>query len=451
MRAGVIMNVERRAARSLALVLSLWVLSAAPLFAAEIQEVRSPGGLTAWLVEEHSIPMLAVEIHFRGGASLDPSGKEGLANMLSGLLDEGAGEFDSQAFQGHLEDLAISLSFDAGRDGFTGSLRTLTENTDEAFRLLRLSLMEARFDAEPVERIRSQVISGIRSSEQDPGTIVGRTLFKKLFPDHPYGRPARGTPESVAAIGVEDLRAFVERRFAKENLVIGVVGDISAAQLAALLDQTFAGLPSNPQNGVAVLEAQATKGGGVEVIRRPIPQSVLMWAMPGIKRSDPDYFAAVLMNRVLGGGSFTSRLYAEIREKRGLAYSVYSAVVPYEHSGVILGGVGTQNSQLGESLSLIRAEIDKVAQEGITAEELDAAKTYTTGAFPLSLDTNARIANILVTLQVLDLGIDYLDRRAKLVNQVTLDDVKQVAARLLDIDAMSVVVVGDPVGVDPAP
>ena len=165
--------------------------------AADIQEVRSPGGITAWLVQEQSIPMLAVEIQFRGGASLDPAGKEGLANLLSGLLDEGAGELDSQAFQGHLEDLAISLSFNTGRDGFSGSMRTLTENTDEAFRLLRLSLTEPRFDQDPVERIRSQVITGIRSREQNPGTIVGRTLFEKLYPDHPYGRPSRGTPESL--------------------------------------------------------------------------------------------------------------------------------------------------------------------------------------------------------------------------------------------------------------
>lgn len=432
---------------AVAVALLLW---ATPLRAADIQEVRSPGGVTAWLVEEPSIPMLAVEIHFRGGASLDPAGKEGLANLLSGLLDEGAGALDSQSFQARLEDLAISLSFDAGRDGFSGSLRTLTENTEAAFDLLRLALSEPRFDPEPVERIRSQVISGIRARAENPNTIAGETLFRTLYPDHPYGRPARGTPKSVAAITVDDLRTFVAERFAKENLIVGVVGDISAERLSVLLDRTFGGLPAGGQD-IDVPETPAVAAGRIEVIRRPIPQSVLMWAMPGIKRNDPDYFAAVLMNRVLGGGSFTSRLYAEVREKRGLAYSVYSAVVPYERSGIILGGVGTQNGQLGESLSLIRTEIDKVARDGITASELEAAKTYTTGAFPLSLDTNARIANVLVTLQILDLGIDYLERRAELVNRVTLDDVKRVARRLLDIEAMTVVVVGDPVGVESTP
>jgi zinc protease len=447
---GCCMKTIRHTGLFLAAVL-IWGVSTASVSAAEIQEVRSPGGITAWLVQEQSIPMLAVEIQFRGGASLDPAGKEGLANLLSGLLDEGAGDLDSQAFQGHLEDLAISLSFNTGRDGFSGSMRTLTENTDEAFRLLRLSLTEPRFDQDPVERIRSQVITGIRSREQNPGTIVGRTLFEKLYPDHPYGRPSRGTPESVEAITVDDLRAFVERRFAKENLIVGVVGDISAERLAGLLDQAFGDLPETAENGVSVADVAPVAVGGIEVIRRPIPQSVLMWAMPGIKRNDPDYFAAVLMNRVLGGGSFTSRLYAEVREKRGLAYSVYSAVVPYEHSGIVLGGVGTQNGQLAESLSLIQTEIKKVAREGITAEELEAAKTYTTGAFPLSLTSNARIAGMLVTLQVLDLGIDYLQRRAGLVNQVTLNDVREVAGRLLDVDAMSVVVVGDPEGVETTP
>lgn len=447
---GIRVGVARRIAPLfVATILLAW--PTAPTWAAEIQEVRSPGGITAWLVEERSIPMLAVEMHFRGGASLDPEGKEGLANLLSGLLDEGAGDLDSQAFQGRLEDLAISLSFDAGRDGFSGSMRTLTENTDEAFRLLRLSLTEPRFDPEPVERIRSQVITGIRSRAQNPNTIAGRTLFQKIYPDHPYGRPARGTSDSVAAVTVENLRAFVEGRFAKENLIVGVVGDISAERLAGLLDETFGDLPDTATNGVVVPDVVSALDGGVEVIRRPIPQSVLIWAMPGIKRNDPDYFAAALMNRVLGGGSFTSRLYTEVREKRGLAYSVYSAIVPYQHSGLVLGGVGTQNGQLAESLSLIRAEIEKIAREGITAEELEAAKTYTTGAFPLSLTSNARIANMLVTLQVLDLGIDYLDRRASLVNQVTLDDIKRVGARLLNVDAMSVVIVGDPEGVESTP
>ncbi len=447
---GIRVGVARRIAPFfMATILLAW--PTAPMWAAEIQEVRSPGGITAWLVEERSIPMLAVEMHFRGGASLDPEGKEGLANLLSGLLDEGAGDLDSQAFQGRLEDLAISLSFDAGRDGFSGSMRTLTENTDEAFRLLRLSLTEPRFDPEPVERIRSQVITGIRSRVQNPNTIAGRILFQKIYPDHPYGRPARGTSDSVAAVTVEDLRAFVEGRFAKENLIVGVVGDISAERLAGLLDKTFGDLPDTATNGVVVPDVVSALDGGVEVIRRPIPQSVLIWAMPGIKRNDPDYFAAALMNRVLGGGSFTSRLYTEVREKRGLAYSVYSAIVPYQHSGLVLGGVGTQNGQLAESLSLIRAEIEKIAREGITAEELEAAKTYTTGAFPLSLTSNARIANMLVTLQVLDLGIDYLDRRASLVNQVTLDDIKRVGARLLNVDAMSVVIVGDPEGVESTP
>lgn len=428
--------------------LALLVLAAAPSVAADIEEVRSPAGITAWLVQEPSIPMIALEVQFRGGSSLDPAGKEGLANFLSGMLDEGAGDLDSQAFQTRLEDLAVSLSFSTRRDGFSGSMRTLSENAEEAFDLLRLSLTEPRFDSEPFERIRSQIVTGIRAQAQNPNTIVGRTLFETLYPDHPYGRPSRGTAETVAAITADDLRAFVSNRFAKDNMVVGVVGDVTPEKLGDLLDRAFGALPASAPVSLTVPDVEPATDGRLIVVERPIPQSILMWAMPGIKRDDPDYFAAVLMNRVLGGGSFTSRLYAEIREKRGLAYSVYSAVVPYEHSGIILGGVGTQNAQLSESLGLIRSEIARMSSEGITPDELKAAKTYTTGAFPLTLDSNGRIARALVTLQVLDLGIDYLDRRADLVNSVTLDDIKRVAARLLDTDAMTVVVVGDPEGVE---
>lgn len=297
--------------------LTLLVVAAAPVAAADIKEVRSPGGVTAWLVEEPSIPMIAIEVHFRGGSSLDPQGKEGLANFLSGMLDEGAGDLDSQTFQTRLEDLAISLSFDARRDGFSGSMRTLSENAEQAFDLLRLALTSPRFDPEPLERIRSQIVTGIRARAQNPNTIVGRTLFETLYPDHPYGRPSRGTVETVAAITADDLRAFVSNRFAKDNMVVGVVGDVSPERLGELLDMAFGALPEKAPMSVAVPDVAPNTDGRLIVVERPIPQSILMWAMPGIKRDDPDYFAAVLMNRVLGGGSFTSRLYEEIEKNAG--------------------------------------------------------------------------------------------------------------------------------------
>ena len=427
--------------------LSFLLLAATASAATKITEVTSPGGIKAWLVQEPTIPMLALEISFRGGSALDPGGKEGLANLLSGVLDEGAGELDSLAFQERLEDLAISLSFDAGRDAFDGSLRTLTKNRDEAFRLLGLALTQPRFDEEPVGRIRGQIIAGIVRQREDPNHLAGRAFFEAAFAGHPYANPTKGTVESVSTVTADDLRQFVRGRFALDNLIVGAVGDIAPEELGRLLDSALGGLPAEAEP-FDVPEFMPAATDETLIVRKEIPQSVVMFGMPGIKRDDPDYFVAVLLNHVLGGGSFSSRLYTEIREKRGLAYSVYSSVYPLENSGLIIGGVGSANARVAESLALVREQFADVAENGISEAELDAAKTYITGAFPLRLDSNARIARTLVVLQDFDLGIDYLDRRAAIINAVTIDDVRRMADRLFDAGNMLTVIVGDPEGVE---
>jgi zinc protease len=437
-----------RADLGVALLAASVVLGAAnPADATKITRVVSPGGIVAWLVQEPSIPMLSVEISFQGGSVYDPPGKEGLANLLSGLLDEGAGDIDSIAFQTRLEDLAISLSFTAGRETFSGSLRTLTKNRDEAFRLLGLALTQPRFDDEPVTRIRGQILAGLLRAAQNANRIASRTFFEAAYPGHPYGHPTRGTEETVTAITADDLRAFVATRLAKDTMLIGAVGDITPDELGRLLDSALGPLPATSVE-FAIPEIAFPEENRTIIVRRGNPQSVLMFGMPGIKRDDPGYFAAILLNYVLGGGSFSSRLYSEIREKRGLAYSVYSSVYPLQQSGMIIGGVGTANDRVAESLELVRAEIRDVALNGISEDELARAKTYITGSFPLRLDSNARIANMLVALQIFDLGIDYLERRADIVNSVTLEDVSAMAQRLFKADGMLVVVVGDPVGVE---
>lgn len=433
--------------RSLAALLLVFC-AALPARAVEVRRVVSPGGIKAWLVEDHRNPIIALEFAFRGGSALDPVGKEGLANMLSGLLDEGAGELDSRTFQAKLEDLSIRLSFESGMDRFHGSLRTLTENRDTAFDLLRLALSEPRFDSEPVERIRGQIQIGLKQRSEDPASIAGRALRRLLFPEHPYGRPSEGTRESVAALTPADLRGFVDRRFARDNLTVGAVGDITPEALAALLDKSFAGLPENAAP-ITVREVSAPETGGTVVIERPIPQSVVALGHGGIKRDDPDFYAAYVVNYILGGGGFSSRLYEEVREKRGLAYSVYSYLSPLDHAGLVLGGVATANAGVAESISLIKRQWTSIAEEGPTADELEAAKTYLTGSYPLRLTSSDRIASMLLGIQLEDLGIDYINARNGFIEAVTLEDARRVAARLYRPDALLTVVVGQPEGVEP--
>jgi zinc protease len=413
-----------------------------------VERVVSPGGIEAWLVEDHGNPIISVALGFRAGAASDPEGKAGLAEMVSGLLDEGAGDLESQAFQQRLADLAVDLGFDAGRDSFTGSMRTLTENRDAAFDLLRLALTEPRFDPGPVERIRSQILARLASRANDPTEIADRVWWRATFPDHPYGRQPSGRPETIGRITAEDLHNFVDQRFARENLVLGVVGDITAAELGPLLDETFGALPPAAAP-VSVGPATPSAAGELIVVDRTVPQSVVMFGQRGLQRNDPDFYAASLVNHILGGGGFSSRLMQEVRVKRGLAYSIGTYLYPLDHAGLLMGHVATQNTRVGESIDVIRAEWRRMQEEGPTAEELADAKTYLIGSYPLNFTSTGSTAQVLVAVQLENLGIDYFDRRTALIEGVTLEDAKRVAGELLDPANLATVVVGAPEGLTP--
>lgn len=428
------------------LLLLAFALLARPAAAVEIKRVVSPGGIEAWLVEDHKIPVVALEWVFADAGGRDPAGKAGLANLASTLLDEGAGPYDSQAFQGRLQDLATSLNYDAARDGFTGSLRTLKDNAPAAFDLVRLSLTEPHVTAEALERMRSAILSSLKRDETDPNYITRRLFYATAYPDHPYGDEIRGTPETLAALTPGDVRAFVTRELTRDRLVIAAAGAITPDELATALDSMFGALPAT--TAAPPLPEVTAKGAGETLVAlRPIPQTFIMMGQPGVKRDDPDWFAAVVMNHVLGGGSFTSRLMTEVREKRGLTYGVYSAIYPLDHSALVLAGGSTRNATAGQALDIMRAEWRRMAEGGVTDEELADAKTYLTGSFPLQFTSTTAIAQILLQVKKNRLGIDYLDKRNDYINGVTREDVARVARRLLDPDTLLTVLVGQPEGV----
>ena len=416
--------------------------------AVEIQRVTSPGGIEAWLVEQHTIPLIAMDFAFRGGAKLDPDDKAGLSRLAAATIDEGAGDLDSQAFQKRLEELAVRLGFEADHDAFRGSLQTLTETTDEAFRLMRLALTAPRFDDEPVARIKAQLLANLQEAEEDPDAIAGKAWFAAAFPDHPYGRPVEGEAANISRISADDLRQFTTRQFARDRLLVAVVGDIDAARLGKLLDGVFGVLPASSTAPAAAPVIPTVKQS--VLIQRNIPQTVMMFGLPGLLRKDPDFIPAFVMNYILGGGGFNSRLTVEIREKRGLAYSVYTQLAPLEQAGLFIGGVATQNERANETVALLRQELGRMRNEGVTAEELENARTYLIGSFPLRFDSNSKIAEQLLAYQLENLGIDYMDRRNDLMRAVTLEDVNRVAKRLLDPENLLLVSVGQPNGASPA-
>jgi zinc protease len=435
--------------RSASLAAAALVALALPAHAVTIEEVKSAQGITAWLVEDHTVPVVSMSAAFRGGTALDPADKKGLANMTVDLLDEGAGDLDSTTYQSKVEDLAAQISFSAGPDTISVRLRTLKEKLAPSFDLLHLALTQPRFDPEPVARVRASILDAVAREQRQPNALASRLWWKTAFPGHPYGLSSRGTAETVNAITPDDLRSLVHNRFAKDTLIIGIVGDITPAELKPILDSTFGALPDHAAPDTVPDMTAQTKG-EVDVANMPIPQSVIVFGQPGVKRSDPDWYAALLDMNILSSGGLTSRVTAEVREKRGLAYSVSASLDPLEHSGVILGQAGSQNANAAQAINVIRDTWKTMHDDGPTAKELTDAKTYITGSFPLSLDSTGRIATILVSIQFDHLGLDYLSRRDQLINSVTLADAKRVAKRLLSPDNLMFTVVGQPANLNGA-
>jgi zinc protease len=431
--------VTRFAGAALAVLIAL--AFAAPADAAsKIEPIVSPGGIKAWLVREPSVPMVALDFAFGGGANADPADRPGVGNMVSSLLDEGAGDLDARAFQERLEERAIQINFSSSRDHFRGSLTTLSANLDEATDLLRLALTAPRFDAEPIERIRAQVLAGLRRGTTSPNDISNKQWWAAAFPGHPYGRPNNGTLESVPQVNADDLKGYVGRVFARDALTIGIVGDIDVERAGRLLDQVFGGLPA--RSSLPSVPDMSMRGLGQRlVVDLDVPQTVIQWGSPGLARKDPDFFVAYVVNHILGAGSHTSRLYREVREARGLAYGVRTSLFWFDHAAVLSGSTATRSDRAGEALALIEQEIKRLAAEGPTQEELDKAKAYLKGAYAIAFDTSTKIAGQLVQNQLDDLGIDYPERRGAMIDAVTLADAKRVARRLLD-QGMLVSVVG---------
>jgi zinc protease len=410
--------------------------------AAKIERVVSPGGIEAWLVSDSSVPLVAMNFAFLGGANQDPQDKPGVGYMMAALLDEGAGDLDAKAFQGRAERNAVELSFSNHRDELRGSLKVLRDRKDEGFDLLRLALTQPRFDPDAIERIRAQMLSALRRETTNPNDIGNRLWWRTAFPQHPYGRPSNGTLESVPVIGRDDLRDYAGRVLARDRLKIAVVGDIDAKTLAPVLDAVFGALPGKGQLQ-AVPAAKMDAVGKRLFVELDVPQAVVSFGGVGIARKDTDFIPAYIVNHILGGGSFSSRLYREVREKRGLAYSISSHLLPLDAAALFLGGTQTRADKADETVGLIETEIRRLAESGPTEEELAKAKSYLKGSYALNFDTSTKIANLLVQIQLDDLGIDYIERRNGLIEAVTLADVRRVAKRLLD-GGILVTVVGRP-------
>lgn len=436
-------KIRKLTALSIIAFLSLVLVKYADAF--EIKQVTSNSGITAWLVEDHKNPLITMQFMVRSGSSIDPKTKTGLAYLVSGLLDEGAGDLDSKSFQAALEKNSIALSFDARMDSFSGTLSTLTETKEEAFLLLALAIKEPRFDPEPTLRVKSQIAASLRASKENPNNIAGKLWWQLAFPSHAYGRPKKGTPETLASITREDMKDYVNKNLIKDNISISVVGDITTGELSAVLDDIFGDLPSSSSRN-ELRDTRVKNSGETVVVERDIPQSVVIFGHDGIKRDDADWYAATILFEILAGG-FGSRLTEEIREKRGLTYGVAAYPLPLDKAGVIVGSVSTVNGRVAESIRLIRDIWRRFGEEGPTIEEIQNAKDYINGSFSLRFTNSKTIVGVLNALQRFDLGKNYIEERPNLIAKVTPEDLKRVAKRIFKAESLTFVIVGNPVNI----
>lgn len=417
-------------ARTLALGAALVAFDHAPAQAAsKIQRVVSPSGIEAWLVQDATVPLVAMQFAFRGGSAQDPADKPGVAQLMADNLDEGAGDLDSSAYHERLERHAIQMNFTVTRDYIRGSLRMLKDNRDEAFDLLRLALTAPRFDAEPLERVRAQTMSILRRESVTPGSIASKKFFAAGFPNHPYAHSPRGTLASIPTIDADDLRAYRKKVFAKDGLTVAVVGDIDADALGKLLDATFGTLPAKSDLAPVPAVTLATSENRI-FVPLDVPQTNILFGGPSIKRDDPDFMAAYIVNHIIGGGSLSSRLYHEVREKRGLVYSISTSLWWMDKTSIFLGSTASRADKANETLNRISIELKRIANEGPTQQELDEAKSYLKGSQMVALDSSTKFAGALLQYQLDKLGIDYLDRRPAIIDAVTLDDAKRVARKI---------------------
>lgn len=413
--------------------------------AVDVERIVSPGGIEAWLVSDSTVPMIVLRAYWRGGSAIEPEGLAGVTAVMADMLTEGAGELNAEAFKERLQDLNMSLGFAAYWDGVGLSLATLSENRDAAFEMARLALRETRFDAEPIERIKRQMLVNIRTRETNPSYLANLALDQALYPDHPYAR--RTSRESVAAITAALLRERAAMLLTRDQMRITIVGDIDAETAGRLLDGAFGGLPASapiPQPGDVALRAPTP----LIVRDLPQPQSLILFSAPGIQDEDPDWIPLAVANYILGGGGFASRLMDEVREARGLVYGIGTGPSVRDHSALIRGSAQTENGDVAEAIAVIRAEIGRLHAEGATQAEVDDAITYLTGSFALDLDSNVKIASVVHGYQVAGRDIDYINRRNDLIRAVTLEDVNRVIRRLFDPDAFTFVVVGQPEGLE---
>jgi zinc protease len=443
--------------RVLAAFVVLFAFAPAVAGAVDIKELTTPLGVKVWLVEEKTTPIVALSFSFVGGTASEDDKQRGVTQLVAAMVTDGAGPFSALAFKQRLEDANVAMGFSASFDRLSGTFRALSANREEAFDLLRLALTAPRFEQDALDQRRTRMLSSLAQAQQRPPAVAARTLMQTLFAGHPYAGDPDGTRQSLPALTTDDVRRRAATLLTRSGLIVAAVGDIGEEELVRQIDRTFGALPAGglkpPTPDWTPPAPLPGKAGRTVVVERNVPQSVVLLALPGVPREDPDWYPAFVMNHILGGSGMGSRLFIEVREKRGLAYGVSSSVRHYRKAALFVASTASANERVAEAIKVARGEFTRLRNEGVSEQELANAKTFLTGSLALALDSSPSIASLMHGMQIDGLPRDHLAKRAGLIAAVKAADVRRVAERVLRDDAVVTIVVGKPVGVvsDPKP
>jgi zinc protease len=441
---------RRRVPLTIFLALTAWGLAAAlgsasSVLATTIAPVRfvASNGITVLVVEQHALPIVQLHALVKSGSAQDPPGKAGLANLVAGLLDEGTATRSPKQIAEEIEFVGGSLAAKAAEDFTTASARILKKDLKLGFELLADILLRPAFPEAELERVRSLTQAEILSEQDDPGMVASKAFNQMVFDSHPYRWPVVGTAESLATISRADVQAFYAREYLPNRTILAIVGDVTVEEARRMVEQYFGTWKPS--------EAAAFKTGSpaplakpvTKIIEKDLTQATIILGHEGISRTNPDFYPVLVMNYILGGGGFSSRLMDEIRDNQGLAYGVVSAFHAHLMPGAFLVSVQTRNEAANQAIAGVLREITRMRETPVSDEELADAKAYLMGSFPLRLDTTAKLAEVVGQVEFYGLGLEYFTQYPRWIEKVTKEDVLRVARQYLHPDRYALVLVGN--------
>jgi zinc protease len=435
------MTRRRIVTAAVALLVVLATASSARTAAPVAHREVLPNGIVLLVAERPAIPIVAVRVYTRAGSVFEPPDRGGLANLTGSLLTRGTAKRSAQQIDAAIEFVGGRIEASAGRDGLVAWLSVLKRDLTLGLDLLGEVVLTPAFPEPELKRKAAQIQAGIKRSEESPGTVASRALARLVYPGHPYGRPSEGTVESVGRLTRDDVVRFYGERVRPDTTIVAVVGAVTVDEARREIVARFGAWPRPATPAAVAPMAAPPPTPGAETIKRELTQTTLMFGRQAINQRDPDYFPLSVASYILGGGS-TSRLYTRVRDEGGLAYDVRSYVSPGKYGASFVVSTQTRAAETAKVVGLIEGELERMRRDPVSERDLDVAKDYLRGSFALRLDTSSKVADFLVGVEEMGLGLDYADRYREQIARVTVADVQRVAAKYFDPAGFARVVVG---------